>query len=77
MLTVIDVKFIFDSACLSVSFGDKEVFQFCKYSPCFRRYPSSCLLAVLAMFLANSFPIVMPFCIHYQINSSPSLGLLS
>ena len=45
MLTSIDVKFIFDSARL-------RVVQLRKYSPNSRCRPASCLLAVLAMFLA-------------------------
>ena len=56
MLTSIDVKFISDSACLSASMRWR-VFQFCKYSPYSRCRPWSCLLAVLAMFLANCLPI--------------------
>ena len=76
MLTSIDVKFIFDSACLLVSLGDKGVFSSAIIPPNSRCCPSSCLLAVLAMFLANSLPIVPSFCIHYQINSTPSPGLL-
>ena len=57
MLTSIDVNFILDSACLSASLGDKElakVVQFRKHSPNRRCRLSRCLLAVLAMFLANS-----------------------
>ena len=61
MLTSIDVKFIFDSACLSASLGDTRVFQFCKYSPNRRCRPSSCLLDVFAMFLANSSPVSLVF----------------
>ena len=64
MLTSIDVyyvKFIFDSTCLSESTGDTRVFQFCKYSPKRRCRPSSCLLAVFGMFLANSSPISLVF----------------
>ena len=40
---------------------------------------SSCFLTVLAMFLANSSwndGNVLPFCVHYQNNSTSSLGLL-
>ena len=51
MLTSIDVKFIFDSACLLASLGDKGlIVQLCKYSPNSRCRPSSCLLAVPALF---------------------------
>ena len=32
MLTYIEVKLFFDSACLAVSLGEKELL-FCKYSP--------------------------------------------
>ena len=46
MLASIDVKFIFDSA------STLRIFQLRKYSPNSRCRPSSCLLAVLAMFLA-------------------------
>ena len=46
MLTYIEVKFFFDSACFAASLGEKELL-FRKYSP------GSCLLAVLAKFLAN------------------------
>ena len=46
MLTIIDVKFIFDSA------RTFRVIQLRKHSPHSRCRPSSCLLAVLAMFLA-------------------------
>ena len=62
MLTI-DLKFIFDSACLSAGSGDKGftcsgLVQFCKYSPNSRCRLSSCLLAVLVMFLAtDSSPI--------------------
>ena len=76
MLTSIDVKFIFNSACLSASLGDRFV-QFCKYSPNSRCRRSNCLLAVLQVW-ANSSPIsfswnewnVPPFCIHYQNDSN-------
>ena len=52
--TSIDVKFMFDSACLSANLAGR--IQVSKYSPNSRCHPSSCLLAVLAMFLANSSP---------------------
>ena len=69
MLASIDVKFIFNSACLSVSLGDKRVFSSANIPPNSRYCLLSCLLAALAMFLANGLPIVAPFCIHYQVNS--------
>ena len=50
MLTSIDVKFIFDSACLSANLGDKGLFR----SANSRCRPSRYLLAV---FLASSSPI--------------------
>ena len=60
MLTSIDVKFIFDSACLSASLGDKGLFSLANIfqiaDPELRCRPSSCLLAVLATFLGNSLP---------------------
>ena len=46
MLASINVKFIFDSAHLGL------LCQLRKYSPNSRCRPSSCLLVVLAMFLA-------------------------
>ena len=49
MLIFIDVKFIFDSARLGFV-------QLRKYSPNRRCRPSSCLLTVLAMFLAIILP---------------------
>ena len=57
------------------------VVQACKYSPNSRCRPSSCLLPVFAMFLANSSPTsnewnVPPLCSHYQNNSTLSPGLL-
>ena len=56
MLTTIDVKFIFN--CLFIGkFRSKRVLQDCKHSSNSRCRPSSCLLAVLSMFLANSSPI--------------------
>ena len=57
MLTSIDVQFIFDSACLLARLGHKGCLVVCKYSPNNRCRPSSCLLDVLSMFLANSSPI--------------------
>ena len=73
----IDVKFIFDSARLGFV-------QLRKYSPNSRCRPSSCLLAVLAMFLAIISPSsyswnkwnVRHFCSHNQNNSTSSPGLL-
>ena len=47
MLTAVDVKFIFDSACLSASLEDKGLLSFVKYSLKSRCHPLSCLLAVL------------------------------
>ena len=52
MLTSIDVKFIFDGARLAAF----RVVQLRKYSPNSRCRPSSCPLAVLAMFLAIILP---------------------
>ena len=58
MLTSVDVKFIFDSACLWASLGDKGLF-----AANILRIADSvfffffCLLAVLAMFFARSSPI--------------------
>ena len=55
MLTSVDVKFIFDSACLWASLGDKGLF-----AANILRIADSvffCLLAVLAMFFAKSSPI--------------------
>ena len=56
MLTSIDVKFIFNGECLSVSLGDKGLFRSAKCSPNIRCHLLSCVLAVLAMFLANCSP---------------------
>ena len=50
MLTSIDVKFIFDNARLGL-FSSTNILQIAH-----ARCPSSCLLAVLAMFL----PIISP-----------------
>ena len=66
MLTSINVKFIFDSACLSASLGDKGLLSFANSRCCLL----SCLLAVLAVFLANSSPISSPvktseICCHF------------
>ena len=81
MLTSIDVKFI----CLFIGkFRRWRVVQFCKYSPNSGCRPSSFILAVLAMFLANTSPIsslqnrwnVPPFCTHYKNNSISCPGLL-
>ena len=73
----IDVKFIFDSARLGFV-------QLRKYSPNRIRRPSSCLLAVLAIFLAIILPSsyswnkwdVRHFCSHNQNNSTSPPGLL-
>ena len=54
MLTFIDVKFIFDSACLSESLGDKG---FCKYSPNSGYRPWSCTSCCSCCVLAKSSPI--------------------
>ena len=51
MLSSIDVKFIFDSACLSESLGDKELFSSANIFQNSRGRQSSCLFV---MFLANS-----------------------
>ena len=78
MLTSIDVKVIIYGARLGL------VAQLRKYSPNSRCRPSSCLLAVLAMFLAIISPSsyswnewnVRHFCFHNQNNSTSSPGLL-
>ena len=54
MLTSIDVKFIFDSACLSASLRGKGLFRSANILQL--ADVKSCLLAILAMFLANSSP---------------------
>ena len=54
MLASIDVKLIFDCMFISKFRRCKRVVQFCKYSSNSRCRPLSCILAVLAMFLANS-----------------------
>ena len=54
MLASIDVKFIFDCMFISKCRRYKRAGQFCKYSPNSRCRPSSCILTVLAMSLANS-----------------------
>ena len=55
MLISIDVKIIFN--CLFIGkFRRYRVVEDCKYSPNSGCRPSSCLLAVFAMFLANSSP---------------------
>ena len=77
----IDAKFTFN--CLFIGKFRRYIYravQLCKYSPNSRCHLSSCILAVLAMFLANSCPIsslwnkwnVPPFCTHYQNNSTLS-----
>ena len=59
MLTFINAKFIFN--CLFIGkFRRLRVIQYCKYSPNSTCRLSSCLLAVLAMFLASSSPISSP-----------------
>ena len=59
MLTFINAKFIFN--CLFIGkFKRLRLIQYCKYSPKSTCRPSSCLLAVLAVFLANSSPISSP-----------------
>ena len=50
MLTSINVKFIFDSACL----GDKGLFSSVNIVQKMGCRSSSCVLGVLAMFLVNS-----------------------
>ena len=49
MLTYIKVKLFFDSACLAVSLGEKELL-FCKYSPV---ELSSCLQHFVYFFLVT------------------------
>ena len=60
MLTSINVKFTFDSACLSQVKEIIMVVQFCKYSSKSRCRPSSCLLAVLAVFKFPYFVLAKP-----------------
>ena len=57
MLTSVDVKFIFDSACLWASLGDKGLFaaNIVRIVDCVFFF--FCLPAVLAMFFAKSSPI--------------------
>ena len=52
MLSSIDVKFIFDSTCLSASLGDKGLFSPANILQS-RCRPSSCLVAVLFFFFFN------------------------
>ena len=77
----IDVKFIFDSARLGLS----SSVSILSNSPNSRCRPSSCLLAVLAMFLAIFSPVVLTleesekaaiFQVHNQNNFTSSPGLL-
>ena len=56
MLSSINVKFIFDSACLSASLGGKKLLSSANILQIAMRL-SSCLLAVAAMLLANRLPI--------------------
>ena len=53
MLSSIDVKFIFDSTCLSASLGDKGLFSPANILQS-RCRPSSCLVAVLFFFFNMS-----------------------
>ena len=77
MLTSINVKFIVESARLGLFMQLRE------YSPNSRCRPSSCVLAVHAMFLAIISPssysetteMSTIFCFHNQ-NSTSSPGLL-
>ena len=57
MLTSVDVKFIFDSACLWASLGDKGLFAANIVRIVDSVFFFFCLLAVLAMFSAKSSPI--------------------
>ena len=57
MLTSVDVKFIFDSACLWASLGDKGLFAANIVRIVDSVFFFFCLLAVLAMFFAKSSPI--------------------
>ena len=59
MLTSVDVKFIFDSACLWASLGDKGLFaaNILRIAVSVFFFFFFCLLAVLAMFFARSSPI--------------------
>ena len=58
--------------------------QFCKYIPNSRCHLSSCIIVVLDMLLAESFPLfpslndwnVPPFCTHYHNNSVFSVNSL-
>ena len=78
MLNSINVKFLFDSACLGL-FSSANILRIADVA-----LKSSCLLAVLAMFLAISSPSsyswnewnVLHFCFYNQNNSTSSPGLL-
>ena len=86
MLTSLYVKFIFDSACQSVSLGDEGLFSFCKYSPI--KIADVICRVVFVLFLLCFQPIVclfLPretsemFChfyTHSKNNSTSSPGLL-
>ena len=53
MLTSIDVKFIFDSACLSASLGDKELFSSANILQ-LARVVRRVVFLLFSLFLANS-----------------------
>ena len=80
MLTSIDPSMLSSSSIISTF----KVVQLRKYSPNSRCRPSSCALAVLAMFLAIISPssyietseMSAIFCFHNQNNSTSSPGLL-
>ena len=86
MLTSRYVKFIFDSACKSVSLGDEGLFSFCKHSPI--QIADVICRVVFVFFLLCFQPIVclfLPretsemFChfyTHSKNNSTSSPGLL-
>ena len=57
MVTSVDVKFIFDSACLWASLGDKGLFAANILRIADSVFFFFCLLAVLAMFFTKSSPI--------------------
>ena len=53
MLTSMDVKFIFDSACLSASLGDKEFFSSANILQ-LARVVRRVVFLLFSLFLANS-----------------------
>ena len=74
MLNSINVKFIFDSACLGL-FSSANILQIADVA-----LKSSCLVAVLAISSPSSYSWnewnVLHFCFYNQNNSTSSPGLL-